>query len=932
METTRWHEVDRLFGEVLDRPPAERPAFLDSVCAGDAALRRDLERLLAADAVVSGFLGSSPEELMRLTLDDQEEGGNLGPYRLLRKIGSGGMGTVYLAHREDEHYERDVAVKILRSGLESTEAFHRFVAERQILARLEHPNIARLYDGGSTEDGRPYLVLELVEGLPVDEYCDRHRLTVDQRLGLFQKICSAVQHAHQNLLVHRDLKPANILVTPQGEPKLLDFGIAKRLALEADDTLHRTRIGLRLLTPRYASPEQVRGDAITTASDVYSLGVILYELLAGRSPYPLAMDVPYEMERMICEQEPERPSLALFRQGLPNIEETAGDPENPETPENIALARKTRPQALAHRLCGDLDNIVLMALRKEPQRRYGSAAQLAQDLEKHLQDLPVTARPDTLQYRARKFVRRHRAAVAVTAAACLLVAGSVTSLVAQGRQLEQERDKARYAMSFLVDTFKQADPYQTQGEKVTAREILDQGTARIAQELAGEPDVQAAVLNAIGEANLGLGRYAEAEPLLTRALALRRQIFGAGSLEAAESLEHLAECQSKGSSLEKAESNLREALAIRRRRQGDGDLALARTLNHLGQLLVLRGATPENASEIEALFQEALAIARRVEGPAGPTVAETLIKLADFRSEQGKYTEAEKLSREGLAVERKTLGDRDPRFYRDQSYLGLILVWAGKYAEAEALLRSCLEKQRALLGPAHPDAVETMHYLVNVMHYAGRLGEAEALNREALALVRSLYGPAHPQMASSLHNLGAVLAGQRRYDEAITLYNQSLEIRRLNGEEKGNLAGRTLLVLAELHRDQKKYSQALDFGHQALENFKRTRGPDHTDVAWPLYEIGRSYLAQNRFQEAESSLRRSLEIRLRRLEPGHIDVAKVQYLLAKCLIRQGLSDEAKPLLQKTRTTYAAVYGPDHESVQKVDSLLAEARSASEGRD
>ena len=910
MDTERWHEVDRLFEEALDRPPAERPVFLDAACAGDTALRREVEQLLAADAEGTGFLESPPEELLRLTCDDREDGGSLGPYRLLRRIGNGGMGTVYLARREDEHYQRDVAIKVLRSGLATTETFHRFLAERQILAHLDHPNIARLYDGGSTNDGRPYLVMELVEGLPVDEYCDRHRLTIDQRLDLFQKICAAVQHAHQNLLVHRDLKPANILITPEGEPKLLDFGIAKRLAPEADVTLQRTWVGLRLLTPRYASPEQVRGDAITTASDVYSLGVILYELLAGRSPYETSAELPYEIERVICEQEPERPSVALFRPGTPSAED-------------IALARRTRPQALAGRLRGDLDNIVLTALRKEPRRRYGSAAQLAQDLERHCQDLPVTARPDTLRYRTRKFVRRHRAALAALVVVVLLVAGFVASLVAQRRQLAQERDKARYALTFLVDTFKQADPYQARGERLTAREILDQGTTRISRELAGKPDVQAAVMDAIGEVNFSLGRYDQAEPLLTRALALRRQLFGSDSLEVAESLEHLAAFQGRRSPLESAESSLREALAIRRRRQGRGDLAVARTLHQLADLLVRQGAAPEAAPEIEALFQEALAIARQVEGPEGPTVAETLIKLGFFRSEQGKYTEAERLYREGLAVEQKALGDRDPRLYRDQSDFGHILALAGKYGEAQALLRSCLEKQREILGRGHPDVAATMANLAAAMHYQGLCREAEALHREVLAMVRSYYGPTHPQMATSLHNLGTDLACQGRFPEATVLFNQSLDIRRRHGEDDA-LAGRTLLLLAELHRSQKNYAQALDFGHQALDNLEKTRGPDHTEVAWPLFEIGRSYLEQNRFQEAEPYLRRSLEIRLRWLQPDHFEVAKVQYLLAKSLVRQGRSDEAKPLLHKARTTVLALQ--DHVAVQRIDRLLAEIQS------
>lgn len=383
-DAERWGEVDRIFEAVLDRSPGERTVFLRAFCAGDPALYREVERLLAADAWESVFLDRPADEVSGLMAGEREEQQRLGPYRLLRAIGCGGMGTVFLAMRDDEQYERLVAVKILRSGLEDTDLRRRFLAERQILARLEHPNIARLYDGGSTEDGRPYLVMELIQGLPIDEYCDRHRQTVEQRLALFLRICSAVQYTHQNLLVHRDIKPANILVTPQGEPKLLDFGIAKLLEPAATaDSL--TRTGIRVMTPSYASPEQMKGEAITTASDVYSLGVLLYELLAGRSPYRVEEGV-------------EKPSRALSRSGKP-------------LPEEIAAARGSRPVALRRRLAGDLDTIVLTALRTEPARRYESVARLSSDLERHLQDLPISARPNTLGYRMRKFVRRHRAAL-----------------------------------------------------------------------------------------------------------------------------------------------------------------------------------------------------------------------------------------------------------------------------------------------------------------------------------------------------------------------------------------------------------------------------------------------------------------------------------------------------------------------------------------
>src|SRR4051812_7499768 len=783
-DAERWRELDRLFEAALDLPAGERQAFLDVTCAADPALRREVERLLAADAREGVFLDRPAGEVLGLILDDQGEQQRLGPYRLLRAIGRGGMGTVFLAMRDDEQYERLVAVKILRSGFEDTELRHRFLAERQILARLDHPAIARLYDGGSTEDGRPYLVMELIEGLPVDEYCDRHRLTVDQRLALFLRLCSAVQYAHQNLLVHRDLKPANILVTADGEPKLLDFGIAKQL-VPAAETDSRTRTGLRVMTPGYASPEQVKGEAITTASDVYSLGVLLYELLAGRSPYQVAEGAPpYELERAINEQEPERPSTALLHPGEPPLEK-------------IAAARGSRPAALQRRLSGDLDTIVLMALRKEPPRRYESVARLASDLERHLHDLPVSARPDTLRYRARKFVRRHRPAVAVASAVVLLVAGLVASLFVQGRQTAREKDKARYALSFLVDTFKQADPYQTKGAALTAREILDQGADRISRELAGQPDVQAAVMDAIAEVDLGLGRYDAAEPLLKRSLAIRRRVSGSDSLETAESLEHLAELRNQRSDQAGAESHLREAVAIRRRRQG-GNLAVARTLNQLAKTLVEKGVSPKVSPEIGAPPREALATARRVEGPAGLTVAETLLDLADLQRAQGHYAGAESLFRQGLAVERKALGERDPRFWRDRSRLGDTLIEAGKFKEAEAVFRQCLEVQLKLLGREHPDAMSSRGGLAVALHLEIRYAESEALDREGLALTRSQYGPTHWRVAEALCNLASDLVGQSRRAEAIPLYEEALQIRRRALGEKHWQVGQILLLLAEI--------------------------------------------------------------------------------------------------------------------------------------
>jgi serine/threonine protein kinase len=720
IQPDRWRQIDTLFAAALERPAGERDAFLAAACEGDAELLREVEELLAADEESATFLERPAGELLGFV---QELEGRLGPYRLLCRLGDGGMGTVYLARREDEHYERDVAVKVIRSGLQSPEALHRFFAERQILARLEHPNIARLYDGGSTEDGRPYLVMELVEGVPVDEYCDAHQLSIDQRLDLFRRICAAVQYAHQNLLVHRDLKPANILVTAAGEPKLLDFGIAKRLEPGSSTVPNMTRTGLRMMTPVYASPEQVRGEAIATTSDVYALGVLLYELLAGRSPYRVVNGLPHEIEHAICEQESERPSVALFRAVAGAL-----------SPEEIGQARGMRPHALQRRLRGDLDNVVLMALRKEPGRRYGSAAQLSRDLESHLQSLPVMARPDTLPYRARKFARRHRAGVAAAAVVVLLVGGFIGSLIVQGRRIVQERDKARYSLTFLLDTFKDADPYHTKGERLTADEIMTRGAERVSRDLSRQPDIQAALMDAIGEVERGLGRYDRAEPLLERGLALRSATFGPSSMEVADSLEHLGRLKQDRSAYADSEELLRRALAIKRSLLGNRRLETAKALNQLGELLVTKG----ESTEAEKLHREALAIAMRVEGAIGPTVAESLLLLAKSKKGLGNYAAAERIARQGLIVERKVLDPQDPGLYRFQTNVGEVLIEAGKFKEAENLLRASLQAQRRILGQEHPDLAMTLAHLATALYRQGRWAESEAVHREALAAAADL--------------------------------------------------------------------------------------------------------------------------------------------------------------------------------------------------
>lgn len=536
MSSEAWRRTQELFLAALELNPEDRACFLDQACGGDPSLRAAVERLLRSDeragsfledAILTGAIALSDAGLSDAALSDAALsdpaifdaalsdpalsdaalsdpalfdgdgasmiGRRIGTYKIHALIGQGGMSTVYLAVRADDQFQKRVALKLVKRGMDTDEIVRRFRTERQILAGLDHPNIALLLDGGTSEDGLPYFAMEYVEGARIDEYCDDHRLDIDQRLKLFCTVCSAVHYAHQNLVVHRDIKPANIVVTEDGVPKLLDFGIAKLLNPDLSaQTVQYTAMGQGLLTPEFASPEQIRGRTITTASDVYSLGVLLYLLLTGRLPYSLEGRHPRAIERAVCETEPVKPSLTVNRVD----EVVASDGTRFQlTPESVSRVRNEQPERLRRRLAGDLDNIVLMALRKDPQRRYASAQQFAEDIRRHRHGRTVTARKDTVRYRTGKFIRRNKAGT--TLLAVILAFAVAMTVLAVRLKTERdyaagERDKAEEVSAMLVRIFQIADPSNAKrGETITAREILDQSASRIEREFADQPETRA---------------------------------------------------------------------------------------------------------------------------------------------------------------------------------------------------------------------------------------------------------------------------------------------------------------------------------------------------------------------------------------------------------------------------------------------------------
>lgn len=511
MTPERWQQIDALLEKVLACPVEDRPDLLESACSEDLELRREVESLLGF-AETRDFID---QPAFSVHDEDPEVGRQIGPYQIRRLLGRGGMGAVYLALRQGD-FEQQVTLKLIKRGMDSDEILFRFQNERQILADLDHPNIARLLDGGTDDDGRPYFAMEYIEGEPIDAYCDRRKLSIDQRLELFLQVCSAVLCAHQNLVVHRDLKPGNILVTHDG-PKLLDFGIAKLLGPEAAPDARLTSVGRAPMTLEYASPEQVRGGAITTASDTYSLGVILYELLSGHSPYYFGDADSLECARRIREEEPGKPSTAVRHR------EDVGT--STITPESVSETREGSPRQLRRRLAGDLDSIVLKALRKEPRERYGSVEQLSEDIRRHLGRQPVLARKGTFSYRAGKFVRRNKLTLGVLL--LIVVSGLTTTVwwrqaVAANERAVEQRLRAENALEFLKSLFKASDPDETKGRVLTARNVLERGESRVDD--LDDPVLKADVLATLGSVYRNLGLYQKARDLMERSVGVHRTL------------------------------------------------------------------------------------------------------------------------------------------------------------------------------------------------------------------------------------------------------------------------------------------------------------------------------------------------------------------------------------------------------------------------
>jgi serine/threonine protein kinase/tetratricopeptide (TPR) repeat protein len=875
----RWQQIQSLFDQIVDTPPAAQAERLASACGSDGDLRRSVESLLASDRKTEDPLMEAITEAAESLLVEHQDrlvGARVGNYRIVSILGHGGMSTVYRGERDDAKYQQTVAIKVLHHAALHPRLRSRLHSERQILATLTHPSIARLIDSGELEDGTPYLVMEYVDGESIDTYCDGRTLFVRERLELFVRVCEAVQYAHRNLVVHRDIKAANILVTNDGTPKLLDFGIAKLLAPESmRHTVPVTRLQERILTPENAAPEQVLGRSITTATDIYALGVLLYQLLTGRSPYRLMSYSQLQLERAICMDDPMRPSqIVIAKFGA----ETDADRSK------LSDRRGLSPQRLRVRLSGDLDAIVAMAMRKEPDRRYPSVEALADDISRHLLGRPVLARQGDWRYNTAKFMRRHLLPLSLVAAAFVGLALVAGVTLWQNHRIEmardataQERDRAQQVSAFLVDVFSQADPYTAQGRDTTAKDLLDRGAAKIGSQNL-QPEVRAQLLESIGVAYRRQGLTERAIPLFEQAVDIRREEKPLDTHRTAAALANLARALTEAGHLVSAEAYLQQALEMSRRGDQSSSIETADILVQYAQFELSAKGDPQHSRK---LFEEALGIYRSILGGQHLSVAVTLSGLAAAATWMDDFAAAEQYERQAIEIFRATVSRNYPDHAVALATLGYILTERGEYAEAEQLLKEALEIERSVFGEHNVRVAQAEAHLGDLYARRGDISRAIEATESAVAIAKEGIGADHYLTGYYLNSLAI-------------LYLKA------NDLPAAEAAAREALAV---------YAQSLPAQHLYVGSVKQT--------------LGEILLRRGSLAAAETELRSSLDINTALAGADNWRSARSAASLAWVLIKRDKYAEGEPMLTTARARLLASVGAHHPATEEATARLVE---------
>lgn len=882
-----WLRVKQLFAQAMDQPPDERDGWLQTACEGNAALLNELRSLFAAQAAPDR-MGGTVSHLLSPLLADEDCGPGvderIGPYRLLKLLGEGGMGRVFLAERADGQFHQQVALKLIRAEFASSELRERFLRERDILARLAHPNIAQLHDGGVSADGSPYFTLEYVEGEPVTRWCDERRMGIAERLRLLLKICEAVQYAHRNLVVHRDLKPSNILVTVDGEPKLLDFGIAK--PLDETDQRGLTQAQSQPMTREYAAPEQVLGEPVTTATDVYALGVLLYELLCGHSPYARAERGEISWPKAIIEEAPEPLTRALARPMRVDDEEQTTD---------AAIVRGAAVPMLHRALRGDLERIAQRALEKAPEARYATVEAFADDLRAHLEGRALPG--GNRRYRMAKFLRRHRAGVAASALIAALAIAGVAGIVYQARETAKQARTVTAVKDFLLSLFNASSPNEAKGRDLSVRELLDRGSSQIDHGLETQPQLRSELQGVLGRIYFQLGQYDQARALQQSALAL-----GVSSTPLAKATlkRQFAETLAVRGNFADAEPLIEQASDAF---EDDGVNIVERIRTWIARSGIAQKAGKSALAEEYA--QRAVELARVPDIPKellGNALSAQGLAEWDLRN----VPKSEALYREALAIHRTAFGDADLRVATDRQNLTLALRNLGRYNEALEQARENLAICEKILGPQHPDVARALSTLGTTLYHMAHYEEAEQVLRRGVAVARNSLGD-NPITATALNNLGLVLMDWHGLDEAERVYNEAL---RIYGVHFPNGHSGILIAtsnLAYVHAQQGK----LELAERELRDLLvRDHQVGVKDEVWELNRLGDVRRKRGDWREAVTLHRQALEESTALFAPNSRQTALSHYYLGAALVDGGRYDEAQTELRASIKAFTGLIPPD----------------------
>ena len=893
--TDERRRIDALFDAALDQPVEQRKAFLDRE-APDGPIREGVDRLLESTDGIEDTVdlagGALIDVYQSISADLRPEpakpGDRIGPFQVVRELGRGGMAAVYLAERADGQLEQKVALK-LSQHIASEVTLQRFHQERQILASIEHPGIARLIDAGLADGGRPYFAMEVVDGETIDVFCDRHRLTVAERLKLFIEVGQAVEAAHRALVVHRDIKPANVMVSSEGRVKLLDFGIAKLLDEQAAPAI--TATSSVVMTPDYASPEQYLGEPVTTASDVYQLGLLLYELLVGRPPYRVSTLSPMDAMRAVCEDEPTRPSIQLRRISTSATSSLEKDPDLGLT---LADRRRATVEALSRELKGDLDTIVLKALRKEPERRYGSAAELVADIEHYLAGRPVSARGDSLTYRGRKFVLRHRLGVAMGLISMLVLVGQLVfytgrlqeerntaqSEAARARraqaeaesarlQSEQSRDEAQEVVAFLQSLFAGSESGLQNASEISARELLDRGTQRIREDLEHRPLTRARLLATIAEVSRRIGLFEEAEAAAKEAADLRLEELGERHADTAESLHELAAIYRTRGKLDLAEPLYWRVLEIRRSLGQTEGLVYWRLLRSLALLELDRG----RFEQAEAFFRE---LRESLDSLPPEQQADFHNNYGNLLNAQGRYQEAEKVHRQALELRIEMFGPDHLDVSSSYNNLAIIVDRLGRTQEARDLQLKSLRIKEKVLGPSAAGVASTLVNLSTLERDVGYPERARGHLRRAIEIMSKELGPNAPRLANAYTNLASLDLQDDLYDQAELNFQRALEIRRASLGDDHRDVGAAYLNLGEVYRHAGRAEQSEQAYLKSIDILQRAVGAQHPYYGYAWASLGKLYQQEDRYPEAVKAYGTADEVLAPKLGEQHADVLEIR--------------------------------------------------------